>query len=819
MSEQAGIPFVMTADMERRLAGFGYTQAEIYNMKPDRAWEILKGKAGDLGAFLAHLHRGGAWAYWWAIDGNHEKQSYWWPVGQPAALPNGRANVYFGVHPTRQKRSANERSTNATIAAVNCLFSEFDAKDYGSLDATLAHVIELDPIPSVVIASGGGYHAYWLLADPFPILSDGDRERARRLQAEWVTLTGGDNAAKDLARVLRVPGTLNYKYTPPRPAAFVNADLARVYDLAELEARIPAATAPAATKPAMPIAATDAYIQAVLDGELSKLAGKTEGERNKGLYHAALKLGSRVGAGLLARDKAEAELTAAGQKLGLTDKEIQATIKSGLDNGEKNPKPMATGADTTLLPTFDPQPSTTAPAIVTSPLPHGGGAFSDLWNAEQLVSRHGQDLRWCDPWQRWLVWDGRRWAPDEIREAERRAAETVRQLYRAAGDLGEPKQREALAGWAIKCESGQRRREMLASARSLLPIRPAELDADPWLLTVTNGTLDLRTGQLHPHRREDLITKLAPVAYDPAAAAPTWAAFLQRIMDRNEGLISFLQRLAGYSLTGDTREQIIAILHGPGQNGKSTLLETLAALMGDYAQQTPAETLLIQRGGGIRDDVADLKGARLVTAIEAEEGRYMAESMVKQLTGGDRVKARHLYGRLFEFRATFKIWLGTNHKPVIRGTDLAIWRRIRLVPFSVTIPEAERDLTLGDKLRGELPGILAWAVAGCLAWQRDGLVTPKEVTGATSAYHDEMDILARWLDDCCLQGPSLQAMGGQLYESYTDWCKRNGEKAESGAWFGKQLGERGFTKQRIMGGNQYQGLGLLMPEPGKAPPK
>lgn len=284
----------------------------------------------------------------------------------------------------------------------------------------------------------------------------------------------------------------------------------------------------------------------------------------------------------------------------------------------------------------------------------------------------------------------------------------------------------------------------LAESEPGIPVLPGELDRDPWLLNVKNGTVDLRTGELRPHKRDDLITKIVPVEYDSEASCPTWLAFLNRIMDGNERLIAFLQRAAGYSLTASTQEQCFFLLYGTGANGKSVFLTTLLAVMGDYGIQAAPDLLLAKSGESHPTEVADLFGARLVVATETEAGRRLAENLVKQHTSGDRLKARFMRQDFFEFEATFKIWLATNNKPIVKGTDYAIWRRIKLIPFTVTIPPEERDKSLPAKLRQELHGILAWAVQICLEWQKYGLNEPQEVTAATCAYRDEQDILGSW---------------------------------------------------------------------------
>lgn len=332
---------------------------------------------------------------------------------------------------------------------------------------------------------------------------------------------------------------------------------------------------------------------------------------------------------------------------------------------------------------------------------------------------------------------------------------------------------------------------------------------------MVNGTVDLRTGELRPHRREDLITRLAPVEYDPDAEAPLWEAFLRRIMDGNEDLIRFLQRAVGYSLTGDTSEQCFFLLYGTGANGKSTFLEAIRAMLGDYAQQADFGTFLVQNRDGPRNDVARLVGARFVSAVEVESGRRLSETLVKQLTGNDRVVARFLYREHFEFVPTFKLWLAANHKPVIRGADHAIWRRIKLIPFQVTIPPEDRDRQLAARLRAELPGVLAWAVRGCLEWQQYGLGEPPEVTEATNEYRAEMDPLGPFFGERCVLHPNARAYAGELYAGYAAWCEQAGERPMSQREFGLRLQERGFERRIVRGRVVWVGLGLRGGEDGE----
>jgi putative DNA primase/helicase len=330
------------------------------------------------------------------------------------------------------------------------------------------------------------------------------------------------------------------------------------------------------------------------------------------------------------------------------------------------------------------------------------------------------------------------------------------------------------------------------------------------ILTVANGTLDLHTGALREHRRADLATKLAPVAYSPDATAPTWGAFLDRILPDHD-VQEFVRRAVGYSLTGETGEQVLFLCWGTGANGKTTFIETIMAILGDFALKTPAETLLAKRDNTIPNDVAALRGARFVAAVESEDGRRLAEVRVKELTGGDSVSARFMRAEWFTFKPVAKLWLATNHRPVVRGTDEAIWRRIRLIPFNVTIPGPERDPTLPAQLRAELPGILRWAVDGCMAWQHKGLGAPAAVLAATRSYRAEQDVLGAFIAERCLLAPERWVSSASLYAAYRNWCEDSGEHAATQRALGLALRERGFEdaregKARSRG---WQGVGLL----------
>jgi putative DNA primase/helicase len=442
--------------------------------------------------------------------------------------------------------------------------------------------------------------------------------------------------------------------------------------------------------------------------------------------------------------------------------------------------------------------------------------LTDDGNALRFVDRYEGLIRYCPPWRTWLVWDGQRWLKGAEGKVVRMARTTARSIHHDAADAIEPDNQKRIGKWAIQSQHRARIEAMIALARSdeRVEVDPDAFDADPWLLTVENGTLELRTGKLRDHDPADLITKLAPVRYDPHARAERFERFLSEIFERDADLIGFVQRFAGYSLTGSTEERVVAMLHGSGKNGKTTLIELLRHVLGDYAKSTDVETILAKRYSGVGNDVAALKGARFVSTSEIDKGRDLAESKIKQLTGSDTVTARFLFSEPFDFRPEFKLWISTNNRPNIKGMDNAIWDRLRLIPFGVRFEGDDLDKELPAKLHAESAGVLAWMVRGCLEWQQDGLGSAASVEAATLDYRADMDTYAAFIEECCIEGPDKSAPSKALYSAYIEWCTRNGEPTDARRTFGRTLKERGYKDFKYTSGPHrdlkgWRGLGLV----------
>lgn len=440
--------------------------------------------------------------------------------------------------------------------------------------------------------------------------------------------------------------------------------------------------------------------------------------------------------------------------------------------------------------------------------------FDDMGNAERLADAFSEHIRYSYVDKCWYYYDGRAWRRDASGVIGRLGDEIVEEMGHALPDYqrqpGDPDEIEKNFKKHMKySRSNKGKRAMLAETMHRVPIQPGQMDAHNHLLNTPNGVLKLRTGALEPHDPSLYLSKLTLCEYTDKTDCPRWESFLQEIFGGDRELIRYVQKAVGYSLTGSTSEQCAFFCYGTGRNGKSTFLDTVSSMLGDYAVNIQPETIMVRHnsGGGANSDIARLKGARFVTSVEPNEGMKLNEGLLKQLTGGDRVTARYQYGSEFEFTPEFKLWMGTNHKPVIRGTDTGIWRRVHLIPFTVTIPEDKVDRQLPHQLRAELPGILRWAVEGCLMWQREGLKKPAAVEAAVKEYRGEMDVVAAFLDACCVLGVGREKTT-DLYQSYSKWADANNEYKMSSRKFGQEMAKR-FERTKSNSACYYNGLMLV----------
>lgn len=437
--------------------------------------------------------------------------------------------------------------------------------------------------------------------------------------------------------------------------------------------------------------------------------------------------------------------------------------------------------------------------------------LTDLGNAERLDALHGDDIRWVEPWNTWMAWDGTRWGRADRGQIQRMAKDTVRALAGVPVPGGTLEAMTEMNRHQERSESARALAAMvdLAKTEGDIPALPGDFDARPGLFNAQGLTLDLVAGVAREPSRGDLLTKQAGAAYDADAPCPTWDRTLDRIFGGDRAMVAYFQRAVGYAMLGDPREQVMFILYGTGANGKSTVLNTLSEAFGDYARSLAPDVLISRRGEAHPTAIADLQGVRLAVASEVNDGGRLDEAVVKRVVDTSPVKARRMYQDFFEFAPSHVIFYAVNHKPVIRGADYGIWRRIHLVPFDVTIPEGEQDPHLAAKLRAELPGILAWAARGCRDYQGLDLNPPDRVRGAVGAYRLEMDLLGNFLEDCCDQDARATDTASDLYAAYVRWCEDNGEHPWTKRTFGLRLQDRGFTPHKGTGGTRaWKGLRL-----------
>jgi putative DNA primase/helicase len=447
---------------------------------------------------------------------------------------------------------------------------------------------------------------------------------------------------------------------------------------------------------------------------------------------------------------------------------------------------------------------------VGEPFALPGEAWRDSWVAARIAEEHRDTLRYC-PGIGWLHWDGQRWAADQTGVAVRCAEATVRRLYERMLDGDEADEATRHRAERYFHAAPLRDALSLAKCNAALVVHPDQLDADPWTLNCQNGLLDLRSGELSPHDPDALCTKLTGCEYDPDAAAPRFERFLAEIFNNDTELITWVQRYLGYALTGDTSEHKFAVWWGTGCNGKTVLLSAIARVLGDYHATADWQTFAARRDPGVRNDLAALRGARLVSASEGHAGLRLDAAVVKTLTGSDPVTCRFLFKEHFTYLPTYKIVLVSNYLPKVAGDDSALWRRLRQVPFSRSF-EGREDRSLGDTLRAEAPGILTWLVEGCLQWQQRGLGDSSAVSAATNAYREESDPVGRFLASECRIDPALCTAAAELRARYQQWCETEGLRAPSGPTLGRMLARHGIrhVQQRRSGKRTwvYEGVGI-----------
>ena len=766
-------------------------------------------------------------------------------------IASEHANPFVGVCPRQSGSGSFELAWQ--IQTVRCLWSDVDGC---TVDEALQRISEAGlPEPTMVVSSGNGAHIYWLLTEAIvtgapsfgvfqewteingkkrPIrffIVDGEKvwldnmvtgksipathpkltEAAQRVQdtCQGIAAAIGGDQTQDLSCRLRVPGTMNRENerngAEPKPCVLVKADFSLRYpfeSFAEFADKAPSkkkreliAKIPLPVTRPLTAAKSD-----TLNGKV--VACATAADRSAADFSLCC--------WAIEKGVCQTEVWAACQNVGKFadrgESYFEATWARAADHTreQRYEKSMRNEPRVPVRPV--------APPVDGEPLPEVERSYdctdlNDIGNALHYATTYENDLRYCVPWRKWLVWDGMRWKIDDEGRPLKLAKELVQKMFSDAIELR--------GGQVFKhvCETAQltRLKAMIALAGPELPIKIEELDQDGWILNCPNGVVDLKSGKIRPHDRNEGITKLCPTEFDLNLEAPAWNKFLRDVFVDDE-LIQFVQRLFGYFLTGDVSEQILALFWGRGANGKSTLLNAFLDTIGpDYTMQCMPDFLMEKKGESHPTEKASLFGKRFVNCVETEASRKLSESMVKMLTGGEKIMARRMREDFWEFDPTHKLVLCTNHRPIISGTDHGIWRRVLLVPFLQRFDGERRDKQLPEKLKAERAGILAWAVRGCLEWQRIGLNPPPSVCSATEDYRSSEDIFGRFIADCCVVNKSTAVKFAELYERFEKWAEDAGEFLPSKRVVGAWLEDNGFEKYSA-NGRWYRGLILRKTE-------
>nr|DAQ29224.1 MAG TPA: dsDNA helicase [Caudoviricetes sp.] len=439
--------------------------------------------------------------------------------------------------------------------------------------------------------------------------------------------------------------------------------------------------------------------------------------------------------------------------------------------------------------------------------------FDDMGNAERFVDLFGENVRYCYTEKKWYFYNSMRWSVDNLGVILRMADKCVEamkaeaKLYLQADEESGGDMAKAFEKHIKSSRSNKSKKAMLNEIEHHLPILPIQMDRYKMALNTPSGIINLKNGDVKAHNPEYYFTKITSVDCAEAADCPRWLAFLDDIFAGDKDLIRYIQKAVGYSLTGSTAEQCAFFLYGTGRNGKSTFIDVIRDVFGDYAANIQPETIMVKssQSNAINSDIARLKGARLVTSVEPNEGVRLNEGLLKQLTGDDTVTARKLYSEEFEFKPEFKLWMATNHKPIIRGTDTGIWRRIHMIPFNVQIPEDKVDKNLTHKLKAEMTAIFKWCIDGCLMWQREGLQMPAAVLKSVREYRREMDVISAFIEDKCTLEGTVQA--SMLYAAYASWADSNNEYCMSNTKFSTELAKR-FEKIKGRNYNYFTGISI-----------
>ena len=718
------------------------------------------------------LSRGGSFGHYWV---KQTRTTIWWPTTSPSEPPSADFDIYFGVHPSRTQKSSSQRTVEGDIAAINCLYVDIDGKLFTNGKADAAnHIKTLNPRPTIIVDSGGGYHCYWVLKDPFILDTPLKEEVAKSLQKRWVEFVGGDKAVHDLARVLRVPGTLNHKYDPPRQVrvAYQNTEL--LYSIQQLEAALPVLEHSDDDDDEGELVSTYPPIAKPNELTYQEIVNLAQASSRGPKF---LALWKNVNAGYESQSEADLALCCmlafwTGGDASKIDTLFRASDRMR-DKWEREEY-----RHSTIL---------RALAQVTDHYTDPGGLLTaganDEGNAQCVTARCEGKFLYCDAFG-WMEYSGGYWRTELAEASLQRAVVKVLKERRAAAakaETTESQQMEAIMKRAAP--SATNVRNCLTLLRPLLAVASSTFDTSLDELNCPNGVLNLRTGELSESAPSKRFSYVIGANYVPEADRAVWTSWLLETVGGHQDVVDFLQLAVGYTLTGSTREEAMFYIYGPKRAGKGTFTETIQALLGHrpLATEVGMETFTAKRSGSDQGhDLASLRACRFVAASEGKAGQWLNGALIKRWTGGSPITCAHKYQRFFTFQPQFKIWMTSNFRLQMDPDDSASWTRPKVVHFPNSYADVE-DKTLKGKMRTHevLEGILAWAVEGAIKWYKlpkEGLQPPERVKKELTDARAELDWVARWVEEEVeATGDNADRIPSATYfQRYADWSKACG---------------------------------------------
>ena len=728
---------------------------------------------------ISRLMRGGSYGHYWT---KQSTQTYWWPTNDISDTPKIAEDIYFGVHPSKTQKGSKERTQLADIEVINCLYCDFDLSDFeDQMQLLAAHIKELDPPPSAIVSSGGGYHCYWYLKEPFWLDTELKREIATGLQKQWVVYVEGDLAVHDLARIMRVPETLNYKYDPPRPVKVLRDNQDVEYTLEALRDHLPEIDNHRGDDVRIP---DKAYPNELSEQEIVDLAVESSsGAKFRRLFQG-------VDDGYPSTSEADLAFCCllafwTSGDYHKMDRLFRASkrMRSKWEREDYRQTTLLKALQQTDKYYIDPGGFLTA-------------GTNDDGNANCVYARERNSIAFTDA-MGWLHYQNGHW---ETELAEQAAVKSIIKTLKARRTAGVEMDDEVIVKVARPSASNVMNAKRLLEPKVSVPISSFDTSLDE--LNCANGVLNLKTGKVTPHSYKNRFTYVLPVGYDEDADPTFWLEWLTEASGNIPGMIDFLQLALGYSITGHTTEECLFYIYGPARAGKGIFTETLIRLLGGRPLATEMDISIFMtktyETGSANFSLAGLKTARFVAASESRENEWLNTKSIKRWTGRNYITAAHKYGRDFTYQPQFKIWLSSNYPPQMNAEDKAAWARLMILEFPNSYLGRE-DKALKYKMTSEesLKGVLAWIVQGAMKWYAvgpGGLVAPQFIKDTTKQAQSNVDWVSAWIEEevHITDSQEDKVPADIYYPEYKDWCENNGVSPKSIRSLNRSLTEAGY---------------------------